>query len=114
MGNAYAITTIWATIFLISPSSFGEYAKRDKFFEIWEAGGYPNRRQPQVQHVMSAHLLPTTSVDDGAQVALGVSHSVANTAKRAVVVGSATPLVTEAPAESSAELLHLNPNPDLT
>ena len=40
--NVYAITTLWATVFLF-PVIFvsGEYAKMDKFRAMWAADGLP-------------------------------------------------------------------------
>jgi len=94
VGNAYALTTLWATIILI-PTIFisGEYKKMDAYIAMWNADGKPgtigNFRFNIVMSGLTFYLYNEVST-----IALGslsgVSHSVANTAKRAVViVGSA-------------------------
>ena len=46
VGNAYAVTTIWATLLLV-PTIFisGEYEKLDQFIAIWKADGKPGCAQ---------------------------------------------------------------------
>lgn len=93
-GNAYALTTVWATI-LIIPTIFisGEYNKIDKWIEIWNADGKPgsvgNFRYNLIMSGLTFYLYNEVSTMALKSLS-GVSHSVANTAKRAVViVGSA-------------------------
>jgi len=94
VGNAYAITTIWAMILLV-PSIFisGEYAKFDQFKEMWYADGKPgtsgNLRYNTIMSGLTFYLYNEVSTMALKSLS-GVSHSVANTAKRAVVIiGSA-------------------------
>ena len=94
VGNAYAITTIWALIFII-PTIFisGEYAKFDDFKKMWNADGKPgtvgNLRYNTIMSGLTFYLYNEVSTMALKSLS-GVSHSVANTAKRAVViVGSA-------------------------
>jgi solute carrier family 35 protein E1 len=94
VGNAYALTTLWAT-FLIFPMIFisGEYAKIDEYMKIWNADGKPgtdgNLRYNLVMSGLTFYLYNEVSTLALKSLS-GVSHSVANTAKRAVViVGSA-------------------------
>lgn len=99
VGNAYAITTLWATV-ILAPMIFvsGEYAKMDKFIEIWNADGLPgtktyarvgNFRYNLIMSGLTFYLYNEVSTMALKSLS-GVSHSVANTAKRAVViVGSA-------------------------
>jgi solute carrier family 35 protein E1 len=93
-GNAYAITTLWATV-ILAPMIFisGEYAKLTEFKAIWAADGVKGSiMNLQFNTIMSG--LTFYGYNEVSTMALkslsGVSHSVANTAKRAVViVGSA-------------------------
>jgi len=94
VGNAYALTTLWAT-FLILPMIFisGEYAKMDEYIKIWNADGKPgtagNLRFNLIMSGLTFYLYNEVSTLALKSLS-GVSHSVANTAKRAVViVGSA-------------------------
>jgi len=94
VGNAYALTTIWAT-FLIFPLIFisGEYAKVDQYIAMWNADGKPgsvgNLRYSLIMSGLTFYLYNEVSTLALKSLS-GVSHSVANTAKRAVViVGSA-------------------------
>jgi len=94
VGNVYAITTLWAT-FLIIPLIFisGEYAKMDEYIKIWNADGKPgtvgNLKYNLVASGLSFYLYNEISTLALKSLS-GVSHSVANTAKRAVVIiGSA-------------------------
>jgi len=94
VGNAYAITTLWATLMLI-PMIFisGEYQKFGEFKAMWEADGKAGTiKNLQFNTIMSG--LTFYLYNEVSTMALkslsGVSHSVANTAKRAVVIiGSA-------------------------
>lgn len=94
VGNAYAITTLWATLMLV-PMIFisGEYQKFGEFKEMWAADGKPGTiKNLQFNTIMSG--LTFYLYNEVSTMALkslsGVSHSVANTAKRAVVIiGSA-------------------------
>jgi len=94
VGNAYAITTLWATV-LLFPMIFisGEYEKFDQFLVIWKADGKPgtvgNLQYNTVMSGLTFYLYNEVSTMALKSLS-GVSHSVANTAKRAVViVGSA-------------------------
>jgi solute carrier family 35 protein E1 len=94
VGNAYAITTLWATLFLI-PAIFisGEYAKFADFKAMWAADGKPgsigNLRYNTIMSGLTFYLYNEVSTMALKSLS-GVSHSVANTAKRAVVIiGSA-------------------------
>ena len=94
VGNAYAITTIWALIFII-PTIFisGEYAKFDDFMKMWNEDGKPktigNLRYNTIMSGLTFYLYNEVSTMALKSLS-GVSHSVANTAKRAVVIiGSA-------------------------
>ena len=94
VGNAYAITTLWATVMLI-PAVFisGEYQKFGEFKAMWANDGKEGTvKNLQFNTIMSG--LTFYLYNEVSTMALkslsGVSHSVANTAKRAVViVGSA-------------------------
>jgi len=94
VGNAYALTTLWATV-LIIPMIFisGEYAKFDEFKKMWAADGKPgtigNLRYNTIMSGLTFYLYNEVSTMALKSLS-GVTHSVANTAKRAVViVGSA-------------------------
>jgi len=94
VGNAYAITTLWATLMLI-PIVFisGEYQKFDAFVKMWNEDGKPgttgNLRFNTIMSGLTFYLYNEVSTMALKSLS-GVSHSVANTAKRAVViVGSA-------------------------
>jgi len=93
VGDAYAITTLWAMV-LIVPMVFisGEYAKWEDFKAMWAADGKPGKSGLRYNTIMSG--LTFYLYNEVSTMALkslsGVTHSVANTAKRAVViVGSA-------------------------
>jgi len=94
VGNAYAITTLWATLMLI-PCVFisGEYQKMDVYMSYWKNDGKPggsgNLRYNVIMSGLSFYLYNEVSTMALKSLS-GVTHSVANTAKRAVViVGSA-------------------------
>lgn len=94
VGNAYAITTLWATVLLI-PAIFisGEYQKLDEFLVMWRADGKPgsngNLRFNTIMSGLTFYLYNEVSTMALKSLS-GVTHSVANTAKRAVVIiGSA-------------------------
>jgi len=94
VGNSYAIATLWATIMLV-PAIFvsGEYKKFDQFQAMWAADGKPgtagNLRFNTIMSGLTFYLYNEVSTMALKSLS-GVSHSVANTAKRAVViVGSA-------------------------
>jgi len=88
-GNVYAITTLWATIFVF-PLIFvsGEYAKMDKFREMWAADGLPGSTGLVYNTLMAG--LAFYMYNEVSTLALkkisGVTHSVANTAKRAIII----------------------------
>lgn len=87
-GNTYALTTIWATI-LIIPTIFisGEWQKSDKYMEILRTDGA--FRFNLIMSGLTFYLYNEVSTK-ALESLSGVTHSVANTAKRAVViVGSA-------------------------
>ena len=93
-GNAYAISTLWATLLLV-PLIFisGEWNKKDEFIAMWKAdgkaGSIGNLRYNTILSGMTFYLYNEVSTM-ALKSLTGVSHSVANTAKRAVViVGSA-------------------------
>jgi solute carrier family 35 protein E1 len=87
--NVYAITTLWATVFLF-PVIFvsGEYAKMDKFREMWAADGLPGFKDLTFNTLMAG--LTFYLYNEVSTLALkkisGVTHSVANTAKRAIII----------------------------
>jgi len=94
VGNAYALTTLWATL-LLFPTIFisGEYDRLDEWVAIWKADGKPgsvgNFRFNLIMSGLTFYLYNEVSTMALKSLS-GVSHSVANTAKRAVViVGSA-------------------------
>merc|ERR1719393_734696 len=94
VGNAYALTTIWATI-LILPTAFisGEFDKIDQWIEIWKNDGKPgsigNYKYNLIMSGLTFYLYNEVSTMALKSLS-GVSHSVANTAKRSVVIiGSA-------------------------
>ena len=94
VGNAYAITTLWATLMLI-PAVFisGEYQKFDSFMKMWNEDGLPGSakglRYNTIMSGLTFYLYNEVSTMALKSLS-GVSHSVANTAKRAVVIiGSA-------------------------
>jgi len=94
VGNTYALTTLWATL-LIVPLVFlsGEYGKWDEFVAMWKADGKPgsagNLRYNTYMSGIMFYLYNEVSTMALKSLS-GVSHSVANTAKRAVVIiGSA-------------------------
>jgi len=83
-GNTYAITTIWAAIMLI-PLIFisGEHKKFGEFTELWN-----NNSKLRYNTLMSG--LTFYLYNEVSTLALksisGVTHSVANTAKRAIII----------------------------
>ena len=89
-GNTYAITTMWALIFLI-PTIFvaGEWQKLDSFIEIWKADGVDgtekNLRYNTIMSGLTFYLYNEVSTIALKKIS-GVTHSVANTAKRAVII----------------------------
>jgi len=94
VSNAYAMTTLIAT-FLLLPVVFlsGEAARFDEFIAIWQADGVPgsagNLRWNALVSGIVFYLYNEVSTKSLTLLS-GLSHSVANTAKRAVViVGSA-------------------------
>merc|ERR1719478_1115855 len=94
VGNAYAITTLWATV-MVAPTMFisGEYARWGELKVIIDADGKPGTGGKFMYNVIMSGLTfyLYNEVSTMALKSLsGVSHSVANTAKRAVVIiGSA-------------------------
>jgi len=95
VSNTFAITTIWATV-VLTPAIFlaGEFKRRQAFLEAWEADGVPGGSDQHLRFnaIISGlvfYLYNEISTKSLTSLS-GVSHSVANTAKRAVVVvGSA-------------------------
>jgi len=88
VGNAYALTTLWATI-LLFPTIFisGEFDKVDKWMGYWNSN--PTFRYDLIMSGLTFYLYNEVSTK-ALESLSGVTHSVANTAKRAVViVGSA-------------------------
>ena len=89
-GNVYAITTIWATVMIV-PLIFisGEWAKRDAFFKMWAADGTPgspgNLKYNTIMSGLTFYLYNEVSTLALAKIS-GVTHSVANTAKRAIII----------------------------
>ena len=88
--NTYAITTLWATLMLV-PMIFisGEYAKFDEFAAMWNADGKAGTAgNLQFNTLMSG--LTFYLYNEVSTLALksisGVTHSVANTAKRAIII----------------------------
>jgi len=83
-GNTYAITTLWATVMLV-PMLFlsGEYAKFDDFKKLWNTNDalryntYMSGLTFYLYNEVSTLALKSIS---------GVTHSVANTAKRAIII----------------------------
>jgi len=94
VGNAYALTTLWATV-MLTPAIFisGEYRRFGDFKAMWDADGKAgspgNLRYNLIMSGITFYLYNEVSTMALKSLS-GVSHSVANTAKRAVViVGSA-------------------------
>lgn len=89
-GNMYALTTLWATIFII-PLIFisGEYQKMDAFIAMWKADGKPgtegNLKFNTVMSGLTFYLYNEVSTLALKSIS-GVTHSVANTAKRAIII----------------------------
>jgi solute carrier family 35 protein E1 len=89
-GNTYAITTLWATLMLI-PLVFitGEYNKLDQFMQMWSADGKPgtvgNLRWNTIMSGLTFYLYNEVSTIALKKIS-GVTHSVANTAKRAIII----------------------------
>jgi len=88
-GNKFAMSQLWATIFLL-PTVFisGEYAKIDNFTTMWAADGIPGKKGLVYSTIMSG--LTFYLYNEVSTLALnkisGVTHSVANTAKRAIII----------------------------
>ena len=88
-GNVYALTTLWATIFLF-PAIFlsGEYSKIEAFKKMWDEDGLPGKDGLKYATLMSG--LTFYLYNEVSTLALktisGVTHSVANTAKRAIII----------------------------
>jgi hypothetical protein len=90
-GNSYALTTIWATI-LLTPTVFisGEFDRIDEYLALLRSNS--TFRYNLLMSGVTFYLYNEVSTKclTGKDGLSGVSHSVANTAKRAVViVGSA-------------------------
>ena len=90
-GNSYALTTIWATI-LLTPTVFisGEFDRIDEYLALLRSDS--TFRYNLLMSGVTFYLYNEVSTKclTGKDGLSGVSHSVANTAKRAVViVGSA-------------------------
>ena len=90
VSNAFACTTLWATL-LLFPAAFlsGEAARVDEFVELWRSDGLAGSSgRLQFNAIMSGIIFYL--YNEISTLALGslsgVSHSVANTAKRAVVI----------------------------
>jgi len=83
-GNTYAITTIWATIMLI-PLVFisGEYAKFEEFKKLWSSN--ESLRWNTYMSGITFYLYNEVSTLALKSIS-GVTHSVANTAKRAIII----------------------------
>mmetsp|Transcript_10869 Transcript_10869/g.35794 ORF Transcript_10869/g.35794 Transcript_10869/m.35794 type:complete len:318 (+) Transcript_10869:44-997(+) len=87
--NAYAIGTLWSTLLLI-PTVFitGEWQKMDAFLKVWEDDGLPGHTGFRFNLIMSG--LTFYLYNEVSTLALGkisgVTHSVANTAKRAIII----------------------------
>jgi len=100
-GNVYAVTTLWALVFLF-PMIFvsGEFGKFDKFQKIWADDGFPTKACadnpkkicPVVGLQWNTLMAGLTFYlyNEVSTLALkkisGVTHSVANTAKRAIII----------------------------
>ena len=88
-GNKFALSQLWATVFLL-PTVFisGEYAKIDAFTAMWAADGIPSKKGLVYSTIMSG--LTFYLYNEVSTLALnkisGVTHSVANTAKRAIII----------------------------
>lgn len=88
-GNKFALSQLWATIFLL-PTVFisGEYAKIDAFTKMWAEDGMPGKEGLVYSTIMSG--LTFYLYNEVSTLALnkisGVTHSVANTAKRAIII----------------------------
>ena len=88
-GNKFALSQLWATIFLL-PTVFisGEYAKIDAFTKMWAEDGMPGKEASSTRR--SCRASPSTCTTRSRRLALnkisGVTHSVANTAKRAIII----------------------------
>lgn len=89
-GNVYAITTIWAFIMII-PLIFisGEWQRRDEFIKMWKADGKPgtagNLQYNTIMSGITFYLYNEVSTLALKSIS-GVTHSVANTAKRAIII----------------------------
>merc|ERR1711924_475018 len=89
-GNTYAITTIWATIMLLpSIAISGEFARLSSFQDMWAADGKKGTiGNLQFNTAMSG--LTFYLYNEVSTIALkkisGVTHSVANTAKRSIII----------------------------
>ncbi len=89
-GNIYAITTLWATVILL-PSIYlsGEWERIDDFVAMWKADGKAgtvgNLRYYTVMSGLMFYLYNEVSTIALKKIT-GVTHSVANTAKRAIII----------------------------
>ena len=89
-GNAYALTTLWATLILI-PTLFisGEASQKDVFKAMWDADGKKgtvgNFRWNLFMSGITFYLYNGVSTLALGKIS-GVTHSVANTAKRAIII----------------------------
>jgi len=83
-GNTYAITTIWAAIMLI-PLIFisGEYEKSGAFINLWNENS--KLRYNTYMSGLTFYLYNEVSTLALKSIS-GVTHSVANTAKRAIII----------------------------
>merc|ERR1740138_419102 len=84
VGNAYAITTVWAAIMLI-PLIFisGEYEKIGDFNKLWQTNS--TLRWNTYMAGLTFYLYNEVSPLALKSIS-GVTHSVANTAKRAIII----------------------------
>jgi len=84
VGNAYAITTVWAAIMLI-PLIFisGEYEKMGEFNKMWQTNS--TLRWNTYMAGLTFYLYNEVSTLALKSIS-GVTHSVANTAKRAIII----------------------------
>lgn len=89
-GNTYALTTLWST-FLLIPLIFitGEFEKMSKFVDMWNADGVAgtvgNFRWNTLMSGLTFYLYNEVSTIALKKIS-GVTHSVANTAKRAIII----------------------------
>jgi len=83
-GNTYALTTIWSAIMLV-PLIFisGEYEKMDGFTKLWNENS--KLRYNTYMSGLTFYLYNEVSTLALKSIS-GVTHSVANTAKRAIII----------------------------